>query len=274
MVSDSQRVDAAFVGRGSVELAAMGRLRGCDDASPSSPFGCAGGGAPSWRSPSLRRAEDSPDRRCVRMLSDVAVPGTTLMRTMAALAAFLLLLAGCVAPKTGELSRPEPRVGEQQGDEPQAEHAPLARTAPAPDAAASPDLPWLMQRPFACDPMPRWCASVREEVRRYRAHRLLDFGTAAERADAAEALRAAAAASGPTIGRVTAVVGSRVAIQFDSAAAARSMSELGSFYDPDGYKGEVAVLERLGRVWLARVVFLRPEESVRVGDFVCPSLSR
>jgi hypothetical protein len=116
-----------------------------------------------------------------------------------------------------------------------------------------------------------WVKRIKEDV---AWDRLIDFGTAAERAEAAEASRAAAAASGPTIGRVTAVVGSRVAIQFESIAAARAMFELGSFYDPDGYKGEVEVVERVGRVWLARVVFLRPEESVRVGDFVCPSLSR
>ncbi len=194
------------------------------------------------------------------------------MRTIAALAVFLL--AACMAPNTGGQQTPESQAGELRADAPQVVHAVRDRTAGHLERSSSPDLRWLLQRPFAWDPMPRWCASVREEVRRYRAHRLIDFGTAAERADAAEALRAAVAASGPSIGRVTAVVGSRVAIQFDSAAAARSMSELGSFYDPDGYKGEVAVLERLGRVWLARVVFLRPEESVRVGDFVCPSLSR
>ena len=208
------------------------------------------------------------------MLSPAACPGTLFMRTNVALAVFLFMLAACLAPHARERQQPEPASGERKDEAPPTVRAPRSPTTRALGAAASPDLRWLMQRPFALDPMPQRMTGAREEVRRYRAHRPIDSGTAAERAEAAEALRAATAASGPRFGRVVAVEGSRVAIQFESTAAARAMFDLGSFYDPDGYKGEVELVERLGRLWLARVAFLRPEESVRVGDFVCQSLSR
>lgn len=206
------------------------------------------------------------------MLSRVAVLGTTFMRTTAALAVFLL--AACMTPNPGGQQTPVSQAGEPRADAPPTVHAVRDRVAVASDLSSSPDLRRLMQRPFAWDPMPRLMTRSIEEVRRYRAHHLFEFGTPAERAEAAEALRAAAAASGPRFGRVTAVVGSRVAIQFESTAAARAMFDLGSFYDPDGYKGEVELVERLGRVWLGRVVFLGPEKSVQVGDFACSSLSR
>lgn len=208
------------------------------------------------------------------MLSPAAFPGTLFMRTNVALAVFLFMLAACLAPHARERQQPEPASGERKDEAPPTVRAPRSPTTRALGAAASPDLRWLMQRPFALDPMPRLLTRALEEVRRHRAHLLFEFGTAAQRAEAAEALRAAAAASGPSFGRVTAVVGSRVAIQFESTAAARAMFDLGSFYDPDGYKGEVELVERLGRVWLGRVVFLGPEKSVRVGDFACSSLSR
>lgn len=197
------------------------------------------------------------------MLSRIAVPGTTFMRTTAALA--VLLLAACMAPNRDAVQSPAPLGGEPKIEASPAVQAPLAGSVGAVAAAGSPDLQWLVQRPLPWDPMPRWIAAARAEVRRYRAQQAIVYRSPAGLLTSS---RPASGVGLQAFGRVAAVLGSRVAIQFDSAAAARSMSEIGNLYDSDGYKGEVQIVERHGPVWVGRVVFLRPEVCFRTGDFV------